>query len=112
MVDEWRRISPCYYGDYYPLTPYSIDESQWIVWQFYRPESGDGVVEAFRRPKNQETVRIFRLNGLDQDAKYEWIDLDGVTSKTATGQELMRQGVNVEIKTNPGAAAIVYKKVK
>ena len=37
-------------GDYYPLTSYSLQPDHWIAWQFNRPETGDGVVQAFRRP--------------------------------------------------------------
>lgn len=112
LTGEWRAISPYYYGDYYPLTPYSIDESQWIAWQFYRPESGDGVVEAFRRPKNQDNARTLLLCGLDAGATYEFTDLDEETPKTFSGKELLEKGLPVEIKTNPGAVTITYKKVK
>jgi len=27
-------------GDYYPLTPYSLSEHDWIAWQFDRPSPG------------------------------------------------------------------------
>ena len=112
MAGEWRQISPCYYGDYYPLTPYSIDESQWIAWQFYRPESGDGVVEAFRRSKSEEGIEVLRMNGLDAVVDYEITDLDTNTPKVLSGKELMEKGLRVEIAKNPGAVTIVYKRAK
>jgi len=112
MASEWRQICPYYYGDYYPLTPYNIDESQWIAWQFYRPESGDGVVEVFRRPKSQESEEIFRMNGLDAAVDYEITDLDTNTPNILSGKELMEKGMRVEIGKNPGAVTIVYKRAK
>ena len=29
-MQEWRETAHCLYGDYYPLTPYSRDEREWI----------------------------------------------------------------------------------
>jgi len=49
LLDEWRRLAPNYWGDFWPLTPYSIDQTAWIAWQYDRPEAGEGVVQAFRR---------------------------------------------------------------
>ncbi|HWE64027.1 MAG TPA: glycoside hydrolase family 36 protein, partial [Chloroflexota bacterium] len=49
MLREWRAFAATLLGDYYPLTPYSIDTNIWMAWQFDRPEAGTGVVQAFRR---------------------------------------------------------------
>jgi alpha-galactosidase len=49
LVEQWRKVAPYYYGDYYPLTPYSLDKTAWIAWQFDCPEQGEGMVQAFRR---------------------------------------------------------------
>ena len=55
LIGQWRQISPNYYGDFYPLTPWSRDDTLWIAWQFDRPEDGEGAVQAFRRePRNQQ----------------------------------------------------------
>ena len=48
--NECRQVAPLMLGDYYPLTPYSLDTNQWIAWQFQRPDLCAGVVQAFRRP--------------------------------------------------------------
>ena len=52
---------PYMLGDYYPLTPYSLQLDHWIAWQFNRPETGDGVVQAFRRSKCDGPAMTFRL---------------------------------------------------
>ncbi len=49
---EWRKIRTYMLGDYYPLTPYSLQRDQWIAWQFDRPDLGGGEVQAFRRPES------------------------------------------------------------
>jgi alpha-galactosidase len=51
LYNQFRQISPYYYGDYYPLTPWTRDNKAWMAWQFDRPETGDGIIQAFRRPE-------------------------------------------------------------
>ncbi len=56
LTEEWRRITGAgyFYGDYYPLTPYNRDDTQWIAWQFHRPDLGTGLVQAFRRKNSHQ----------------------------------------------------------
>ena len=109
VYTECRRIAPMMLeGDYYPLTPYSLALDQWIAWQFNRPESGDGVVQAFRRAGCAEAVQTFRLCGLDQAATYTLVNLDVEGMIEITGRELAEVGVRVEAGGKPGAAVILY----
>lgn len=110
--DECRQVAPYMLGDYYPLTPYSIAPGDWIAWQFDRLDLGGGVVQAFRRDKNESPTRVLRLSGLAPAADYEVTDLDGGAPKKMSGKDLMEQGLTVEIKAKPGAAVIFYKKAK
>ena len=112
LTEQWRRIVPCYYGDYYPLMPYTLDETAWMGWQFNRPEEGDGVVEAFRRGKSDEATKILRLRALDAKAQYEIADPDATGTTTRSGKDLMENGLKVEIKDKPGAAVVVYQRAK
>ncbi len=81
LTEEARRVAPYYYGDFYPLTPYSLAEDAWLAWQFHRPETEDGLVEAFRRPRSQQASNSLKLRGLDAQAVYEIKnpDLEGPT---------------------------------
>ena len=97
-------------GDYYPLTPYSIQLTDWIAWQFDRPDLGGGVIQAFRRDKNESPMQVLRLIGLVPSANYEITDHDGGAPRTMSGKELMEKGLPVEIKTQPGSAVIFYKR--
>ena len=99
-------------ADYYPLTPWSIGEDQWIAWQFHRPENGEGMVQAFRRPQCDVAGQVFRLRGLDRETPYRCIDLDGRPEKTLTGGELMDQGLPLEIEQQPGSILLRYAAVK
>jgi alpha-galactosidase len=110
LVEQWRTVAPhILLGDYYPLTPYTVATDRWIGWQFHRPETGEGVVQAFRRPDSiYESARL-RLHGLDAEGKYEVCDLDGVGTLTLSGRELAEEGLLVTIGKQPGAALITYR---
>ena len=105
LIGEWKSISPCYSGDYYPLTPYSAENDVWMAWQFDRPDLGEGVVQVFRRPNSIYEAARLRLGGLDPEAKYS------LSGKTYTGRELMETGLLVALPNQPESAMIAYKKL-
>jgi NPCBM/NEW2 domain-containing protein len=108
MVDEFHRIAECFLGDFYPLTPYTQAGDSWMVWQYDLPESGKGVVRAFRRGKCiYESARL-ALRGLDPDAQYTIDDLDTGEKVKATGRDLATEGLGVTIRRRPGSAVLVY----
>ena len=112
LIAQWWQVAPFYYGDYYPLTHYTTDDSAWVAWQFDRPEKGDGMVQAFRRPESPiEEVR-FRLRGLDAEAQYTVSNLDMPNEIQISGQDLKVAGLPVLIKDRPGAVIITYRQVK
>ncbi len=110
IFSQWREISHFYYGDFYPLTPYSQDSSVWIAWQFNEPEAGNGMIQAFRRQDSMEESANFRLNEIETEAKYIFTDLDG-NSFVLTGHELVNEGFNIKIQEKPGHTIFIYKKI-
>jgi alpha-galactosidase len=112
LTNEWRSVAANYLGDYYPLTPYSLEKSAWMAFQFDRPEQGEGLVQAFRREQCADSAKTFRLEGLDAAATYEVTDLDLGTPTRISGDDLMAKGLNVETKAKPAAVVITYRKMK
>jgi alpha-galactosidase len=122
QVEMLKRVRPFYNGDYYPLSPCSINMDcapnqkensaafEWAAWQFNRPEQGDGMVQAFRREKCDDEARDFRLRGLVATAGYEVTDLDGGPAKIVSGKDLMETGLHIDVAAKPGAAILLYKK--
>ena len=111
LLKEWREVSPCYLGDYYPLTPYSLANDIWMAMQFDRPDLGKGVVHAFRRADSiYESARL-RLHGLDAKAGYEVVDLDTNSRMRAAGRKLMEDGALIVLKDQPGSAVIAYERL-
>ena len=111
LVSQWREIADLYYGDYYPLTPYRIENTEWMAWQFDAPERGEGMIQAFRRPESVYQSARFRLRGLDPEARYRVTDMDVAGAAEHLGRRLMETGLDVDIRDAPGAVVIRYKKV-
>jgi alpha-galactosidase len=107
---EVRRISILMLGDYYPLTPYSLDKTSWIAWQFQRADLNEGVVQVFRRPEATNETLAVQLRGLDPQQRYEIENLDG-GKEVRTGEELMR-GHSITLGEKPAAAVFVLKAIK
>lgn len=108
---QWEEVADNFYGDYYPLTPYSPDSDVWMAWQFDRPEADQGMVQAFRRENCIFEAARFKLKGLDPDAVYEVKDLDSGTVIRTKGSELLDKGLRIELTQSPDSAIITYKKV-
>ncbi len=112
LVDNWRKIAHYFFGDYYPLTPYSLERTVWMAWQFDCPREGEGMVQAFRRDESIYEAARLHLHGLELDACYRLTDLDKSGSTEMTGRELTEKGFLVSIPEQPGSVVITYKKAK
>ena len=112
LASQWRRVAPYYFGDFYPLTTYTTDNSAWVAWQFHQSETGDGMVQSFRRLESPIEKARFKLRGLDSAAQYSVSNLDAPGESQFSGRELAEHGLPVTIEDEPGAVIIVYKKVK
>ena len=111
LTTQWKQVSPNYAGNYYPLTPYSLDRDAWIGWQFDRPEAGEGIVQVFRREQSIYRSADLVLRGLDRTAVYTITDLDDPDHPyDMSGGALTGQGLPVEIASRPGALLIAYKR--
>ncbi len=111
-IADWKQVADDFLGDYYPLTPYSLSEHDWIAWQFDRRETGSGMVQAFRRANSDEVSRRFKLLGLDPEAVYELRDLDRDSPTRATGRTLMGEGLLVELRHRPQALLMKYLRLE
>jgi alpha-galactosidase len=112
LYRQWRKLAGYYFGDYYPLTPYSTALTDWMAWQFDRPDIGEGMVQAFRRAESAYESARFKLKGLDADARYKVRNLDATRPTEMSGRELMEKGLLVTIPSQPGAAVITYIRVR
>jgi alpha-galactosidase len=111
LCEQFRQVADCYLGDYYPLTPYSLENASWMGWQFDRPDRGQGMVQVFRRSESIYKSADLRLSGLDPEARYRVRNLDSPEADIITGQRLMDIGLPVVLNERPSAVVITYEKV-
>lgn len=109
--EDWRRAGPNFYGDYYPLTSYSLADDAWIAWQFHRPEVEAGMVQAFRRPRAADDEMRFKLRGLDRQAIYDFENVGTTGTVRFTGRQLIETGLRLGLAQPRQAALICYKRV-
>jgi len=112
LIGQWRQVSPDYYGDFYPLTSWTRDNTVWIAWQFDRPETGEGMVQAFRRHESDYESARLRLQALDANANYSLTDLNIGTEQFCTGRDLIEKGLLITLADKPDTAILVYHKQK
>lgn len=93
LVGDFKKISPLYFGDYYPLTPHSLATNEWIAWQFNNPEKGETIVQAFRRQDSEEPEKALKLQGLDPTATYQVEPLGDGDAWSESGADLMEKGL-------------------
>lgn len=109
-LDTYLKVRPLYSGDYYPLTPHSLEKSTWIAWQFHRADLGESLVQAFRRPDAASETLTVKLHGLDPQRRYEIANLNG-GKEVRTASDLLR-GFDVTLHEKPAAAVFVLKALK
>jgi alpha-galactosidase len=108
LISQWRQVAGFYYGDFFPLTEYSDDESMWMAWQWAGSDGRAGIVQAFRRDKSSFDEAAFRLRHLNENASYIVEDLDSLQKLQISGKDLVEKGVPVTIHDTPGAVILRY----
>lgn len=111
MLNEARRMRPCFRGDFHPLTPGVINPESWLAYQLLIPGTGAGAVLAFRRAESPMTSATFQLHDLQAKKKYELEDTDSGRTWHETGKKLTAKGLSISIDT-PRASRLVFFKEK
>ncbi len=110
LVEEFKRVRHFFFGDFYPLTPYSTDDDVWMAYQFHRADLNAGVALAFRRSKCQQPSLRLKLHGLSESGVYEVEISDEQLNRktlTLTGKQLT-DGIEVSSETAPSSVLVIY----
>ena len=112
VAEQWRQVADCMLGDFYPLTPYQLNEELWLAWQFDLPERQKGMVQVFRRTQSIYESARFKLHNLNPEARYLVTDLDQpAAAKEFTGRELLQHGLLISSPGQPSARILTYQVV-
>ncbi len=109
LAGEWREVADLFYGDYYPLTRWSLAEDAWMAWQFHRHDQGDGLIQVFRRRDSPIESACFPLHGLDPAAAYVFHDYDAPGEVLHRGADLAA-GWRIAIPERRTARLIRYRR--
>ncbi len=110
-LKEWRETNMYFYGDYFPLTPWSNDLESWIGWEFKDYDKEEGIIQMFRRDNSPVSEMDVRLFDIDPYAVYELISYDGEPTVNINGEELISKGLRVRIPEARGSALIKFRKI-
>lgn len=83
------------------------DGVHWDGIEYWDPERKRGVVYAFRGTTESENAHSFLLQGLDPAAQYSLQFHDSSRSQTATGRQLMNDGLTVPLDL-PNSSELVF----
>ncbi|MDD4190945.1 MAG: alpha-galactosidase [Mangrovibacterium sp.] len=108
-IQDFKNLRPFFYGDYYPLTRAGTRNSDWIAFQFNRPEENDGIVLAFRRPECRSENIIVKLGGIDKNSDYELFFEDYNLRIVKSGNDLVN-GLEFSIPHQPSSLLVRYQK--
>ena len=89
MLDDYRRIRPYYYGNYYSLMPAKFDYNIWIAYEMYRDDIDEGCVFVFREEKSDYKVSDVRFKGVKPEKTYIIEDLDDNSTVEVLGKDLL-----------------------
>lgn len=111
ITKDFKRLRPFYYGDYYPLTPNLniTTDTIWLAYQQNRPDQGDGIILAFRRPDCTKEKITVKPKGLDPAINYNVLFEDTGVKVQMSGADLMN-GLQLETREKPGSLLISYSK--
>lgn len=112
-IAEGKRIRKYYLGDFYALSDVSTDPSAWLVMQYHLPDTGEGMVMAFRRPASPYTGFACTLRAIRNDAEYEVTLSRGFEQETPvrmSGTGLA--ACDAHIDEAPGSLLLEYREIK
>jgi alpha-galactosidase len=109
-LGEHKKVQPYFYGDFYPLLPYSLEADTWTAWQWDRPEQKDGIVVLLRRPGSPFLAMDLSLQALSADSVYE-VEIrtgyDKAPVKEMKGADLAH--LQISLPDAPSSALIFYR---
>jgi alpha-galactosidase len=104
MIAIWRRAAGLLLaGDYYPLTPFSRSPGRWVAWQFDKPETGAGLLQAICLAECPEERFTAQLHGIDPERAYVFENAESGEKLEIQGADLAREGFTLTLSKRSGA---------
>ncbi|MDY5230831.1 MAG: alpha-galactosidase [Eubacteriales bacterium] len=112
MGEEYLKVRPYFYEDFYPLTQISERTDIWSAAQYDRPDKGDGIVQVFRREDAPYTDATFTLFAIQADKTYVFHDADTDKEVKISGKQLAEKGFSAHIPEKRTAKLYFYHTIQ
>ncbi|MBQ2945219.1 MAG: NPCBM/NEW2 domain-containing protein [Clostridia bacterium] len=106
--DEKARTDEYIYDDYYALTEWSYDETDWCAYEYFSEDKQSGYALVFRRAECDATENI-KLKGLDPSKNYIITFEDAGYSTVVKGFDLLYNGIDVTLPSAESSEIIWIK---
>ena len=112
MYEEYLRCRELNTGDYYIISQGTASQYMSVnaVYEYYRPETGEGYIAAFRPLNSAKAQQPIKLKGLEKEATYLVEVSDSGETAQYTGEELMSGGFGVTIEEQNTSVIIFITK--
>ena len=108
VMKLYREIRHMLRGDFYSLGERHCDPGKWSAWQFYIPESGEGMLQFFRNTQCPQESFTAVLRGLEPETTYVFRNGLSGECRRMTGREAMSEGFR-ETMDRRNASLWIYK---
>lgn len=109
---EYKKLRPFLSCDFYPMVMSPMDDSNWAVSQYNRPENGDGIILAFRRPLSVCDRAQVQLKGLEPSKTYVITDADLGVPFEISGKELLEVSLTLCLPEKRSSRLLFYQTKK
>ena len=109
----YHEQKDCMTGNYYPLDFGSFDKDKMHAMQYSSKDGLSGTALIYKREKVKDSDYTVIFNGLSESATYEIYDYDNPENiHTATGKELMSDGLTIPLPEGEKAVILMYSAKK
>lgn len=108
LVKEFKKVRNLFYGDYYPLTPYSTESDVWIAYQYHDEAHNKGMALAFRRANCPVNALTIHLKKIKSGKRYVVRATDDVQNRILSGADMMK-GITITTERAPVAILMTYE---
>lgn len=112
-MKEFARLKKYWTGDFYGLTPATLDNTVWSAFQFHRKDLDAGVMMLFRRSDSPYETAVFSFAGVAAEGRYRLMISDEqrqITETEVSGRELL-QGRRFILEKRRSSLAVEYTRI-
>ena len=109
FLQQYMKVRHLFAADFYPLTDWSNDPTQWIAFQHHDPVLHEGIVQAFRAAVQPVSPRL-SLKGIEVDREYVVSNWDEPNKESIlSGRDFFQYGKNLPGSEAAQAITLHYK---